>query len=393
MAGNRFSAAASALGYAYQFRYSLVEGLRRLRRELGWQIMLETADDIEVTGQNDTDLMQLKLRAPATTIANAGPELWKTLRVWSEGIRSERFHPQSTKFHLVTTAAITPGSIAAKLSSEERDESAAKAELKRIAKTSGNRELAASYSAFLSLPDSQIDALLESTVIIGNNSDTTRLDEELHDLCSFAVSRDQLGPFLERLEGWWFRRCLRQLVAGSEGIPAEDLDALLTELREQFRENNLPIDWDLDFRDESIDAFSDEAFVHQLRLLAISDKRVAFAVRDYLRAFTQRSRWAQDGLLLAGELGRYEQRLIEEWDRMFTRMCDELGTGAAEEEKKQCARDLYAWVESHADIRIRRECTEPFVTRGSYQILANELDVGWHPDFLVRLAAILEPAQ
>lgn len=393
--GKAFSAAASALGYAYQFRYSLVVALRRLRRELAWQISLETADDVEVSGSSDTALLQLKHRAKTTPMTDVGADLWKTLRVWSEGIKAGRFDPMATEFLLVTTAELTPGTAVAQLSSDKatRDEDAAKATLKQIAGKRSNKALAPAYTAFSRLTDAELSALLESMTILTRESDISQLDEDLRDLCFSAARREHLVPFLERLEGWWFRRCLQQLAQpNSQGILAEELDSFFTDLREQFRELNLPIDWDIELIDAEVADFGDKTFVHQLRMLSVSDKRVGFAVRDYLKAFTQRSRWARDGLLLVGELDRYERQLVAEWDRMFTRMVDNLGPESVEAEKTQKARELYDWVESVADFRVRPECSEPFVARGSYQLLADGRRVGWHPDFMARLVGLLEPA-
>ncbi|MEV7038321.1 ABC-three component system protein, partial [Amycolatopsis sp. NPDC051061] len=100
---------------------------------------------------------------------------------------------------------------------------------------------------------------------------------------------------------------------------------------------------------------------------------------------------ANDNLLRPGELGRYERRLVEEWSTRFDVLCDELGEQAAEEDKVREARAIYRWVEQEARFRIRPGCDEPFVTKGSYQILADDLRVGWHPDFQARLMALLEP--
>ncbi|MEU7664333.1 ABC-three component system protein [Streptomyces lincolnensis] len=49
-------------------------------------------------------------------------------------------------------------------------------------------------------------------------------------------------------------------------------------------------------------------FVRQLDLIDIGKTRVGIAVRDYIRAFTQRSRWSDDNLLLPGEISKYERR-------------------------------------------------------------------------------------
>lgn len=53
-------------------------------------------------------------------------------------------------------------------------------------------------------------------------------------------------------------------------------------------------------------------------------------------------------------------------------------------------RSLYNWVDTQAEIRIRPKVTEPYVMRGSYHILANQLRVGWHAEFLTRLSRVIQ---
>jgi hypothetical protein len=164
----------------------------------------------------------------------------------------------------------------------------------------------------------------------------------------------------------------------------------VTSLPGQFKEDNLPIDvLDLEIKHT---AFLGEQFVNQLRLIDVGNPRIRIAIREYFRAFEQRSRWVREDLLHVGELGKYETRLVEEWEILFERMKEDLGPDAAEAEKKKAARALYQWVEAEANFPIRPRCGEPFVTRGTFHILANGSAprVGWHPEFLAKLMDLLE---
>jgi hypothetical protein len=96
----------------------------------------------------------------------------------------------------------------------------------------------------------------------------------------------------------------------------------------------------------------------------------------------------RDRLLLQTELRKYEKRLIEDWELVFDAMRDELGDAAADEAMARAARDVLAWAE-RTTIAIRPNVSEPFVTRGSLHMLADEGRLGWHPDFRNRLASIL----
>jgi len=176
-------------------------------------------------------------------------------------------------------------------------------------------------------------------------------------------------------------------------ILSEELEDQADELREQFKEDNLPIDDAVRGADIDITSHIDKRFVAQLKLITLTNPRIFIAIREYFRAYEQRSRWIREDLLLVGELDRYEERLIEEWQIFFERMKEDLGEKAAEEEKVRAARALYQWVESEANFPIRPRCTEPFVTRGSFHILADGLRVGWHPDFADRVKKVLESSE
>jgi hypothetical protein len=129
-------------------------------------------------------------------------------------------------------------------------------------------------------------------------------------------------------------------------------------------------------------------FCEQLKLIAVKENRLKIAIRNYYRAFTQRNKWIKDELLYINELEDYERKLIEEWENLFARMQDEVDENANEEVKQKAGLALFGSIEDK-DIRIRPQCSEMFVMRGSYHMLANRLKIGWHIDFVKRLEKIL----
>jgi len=161
-------------------------------------------------------------------------------------------------------------------------------------------------------------------------------------------------------------------------------------LREQFKSDALPIHDDLKTATVDHELYHNYVFVHQLKLIEVGAKRIALAVNNYYRAFEQRSRWMREDLILVGDLEDYEKQLVEEWETYFETMREDLGDDATEREKIKAARAIYDWAEKKADIPIRPRCREPFVTRGSYHILSDRQEVGWHPEFRTRLVRLLE---
>ncbi len=121
-------------------------------------------------------------------------------------------------------------------------------------------------------------------------------------------------------------------------------------------------------------------FVRQLQTVGVGSLRLQFAKRDFYRASAQRSRWVRQSLLFDGEVGRFERRLIEEWQPRFAQMCDGLTADCKEAALRAAGQQLYGWVENDARFPIRTQ-TVRFLTVGSYHILAEDLRVGWHRDF------------
>jgi C-terminal domain 7 of the ABC-three component (ABC-3C) systems len=392
---NPFSAADATLGYLYQVRVALLWALRRLKSANEFLVSVETLDDVtfETKGGTPHDLLQTKHhRNRQASLTDASPDLWKSLRIWFEG-RASKSILADTTLHLLTTATAPARSASACLRLEGRDIDAALAALQATAQTSTNAANAPAYEVFLKTSLSTRKAILETVVVIDAAPSIKALDGELRTEIFWAVDHKNHDAFLERLEGWWLRRVLKQLAATGTGdrILAGEIEAEMSDLRDQFKQDSLPIDDDLltftlDEAGQSTHAGS--MFVRQLDLIKAGKKRIAAAIRDYYRAFEQRSRWLRNDLILVGDLDKYERKLIEEWELVFEAMKDEVGNDAAEDAKEKAARDVLIWAE-RVVIPIRPSVTEPFVTRGSLHMLADDVRVGWHPDFRDRLAALL----
>jgi hypothetical protein len=402
--GEQYEASASALGYLFQFAKALHICIEQwMSADLDWSLAVEAADDIEIHRGSDRRLIQLKQRAEGVRMTDLSEDLWKTLRIWAEAAKASRIMLAETKLFLLTTAELPKGSAAFHLqprSSQHRDEDHALHLLREARKTSKAKKgsLPKCFEAFddLDLGDRPLQrSLLSRIEVLGGSQDIGEVRNALKGLAAFAVGHDAAQAFLARLEGWFYDRVIEQMqTPGGSPVTGLEFDERLSDLQRQFRYDNLPIDHDVYDMTSDVSHSANKKFVHQLKLIGVGDVRVGFAVRDYVRAFTQRSRWSAENLLRAGELGKYERRLVEEWQSRFAEMAEELGPEATEEEeKKKEAKLIYSWVDREARFPIRTDCDEVFVTKGSYQMLADELKVGWHPDFSARLIELLEPAR
>jgi hypothetical protein len=364
-----------------------------MKRGSEFQVALEAIDDVsfDANGGDIADVLQTKHHLnTAASLSDASPDLWKTLRVWFTG-RSRGDIPPSANLFIITTATAPVDSAASHLRAEPRDVATAQERLDAVASSSTNQANSAAYQAYVSAPADHRAATLSQITVVDAAPDIVDLEAELLKEIFWAVARQHETPFLTRLEGWWARRVVQQLVGGTTSrIGSVEIDSFMADLREQFKRDALPIDEDLigALDEATVALYTDYRFVRQLEIIKLGSRRVSFAIQDYYKAFTQRSRWLREDLVADFDLRKYEARLIDEWSRVFEEMRDEIGEAATDEVKERAAKAVLKWADS-AVILIRPAVTEPFVSRGSFHILADDLRIGWHPDFHDRLATIL----
>lgn len=391
-----FSATSSALGYYYQIRYALFVLLKD--DELNGEISLETMDDITfgIDG-SPVKLIQTKHHISRTaSLTDASADLWKTIRIWSSKLLDESFDPNIAQLILVTTASAPSNSVASLLGpAVGRNIQQALSILRQVAETSNNNANRSAYNVFLRLTEEQKYLLLNSVKILTSSPDIADVVPQIHRKLTFATRPEFIESVYQRLEGWWFDRAIKSM----EGILSPTISfseaiAKINDISEQFHKDNLPIDF-LSCSNPSEEAFDDnqKIFIEQLRLIAVSQPRIYKAISDYYRAYQQRSKWLREDLLGVNELEDYEKRLIDEWERRFYIMRENLNENYSEEDMKHAGRDLYNHVDENANICIRPACTEPYVMRGSYHMLANKLDIGWHTQFVERLQCLLGNAR
>lgn len=394
MADSKFSAVDATLGYAYQIRSALLHALRHARDGDEFQVGIETLDDVAFTSTDGEplELLQTKHHLSArSTLNNAGIDIWKTIRIWVEGHRCGVI-PASAKLFLITTATAPDNSVAANLRSESRNVAAAVSALNATAASSQNEENKAAYEVYTALSQAERLALMSQAYVIDAAPSITDLDSELKREVRWSADKDHVDAFLQRLEGWWFQRILRQLTKAAPLVESGEIESQMTDLREQFQREALPIDDDLlelELNETLIASCKDKLFVRQIELVTANAKRVGFAIRDYFRAYEQRSRWIRQDLVIEMELHKYERRLVDEWEMAFERTRDEIGDSATEAIMAKAGASLLSWAETTL-LPIRKGVLEPFVSRGSFHMLADEARVGWHLEFRKRLAAALD---
>lgn len=393
---NMFDASASALGYLYQVRYALLLLLGATPRD---EISVEFLDDIAFEREGEPrELFQTKHHVTSqASLSNASSDLWKTIRIWSTAYK-ENLLNANTMLTLITTSTSTENTAARKLrpnSLQGRDVNGALQILRQVASTSSSITNKLAYEVYLSLSDAEQAELINKIRIIDNAPDILSVRTMIENKLAIVTRPQYIGPLCERVEGWWFNRVIMHLSEPQgDTISFLELSSFMNDIAEQFFTDNLPIDFfDLVAPDESNIPERNRIFIEQLKLISVNQPRIRKAIEDFYKAYAQRSRWIREDLLYIGEIERYEKLLVDEWERLFLIAQESLGENATEENLKDTGKTLYNLVETKLNISIRPRCSTPYVMRGSYHMLANDLMVGWHPEFLGRLQHLIRKAE
>jgi len=360
------------------------------------RITIEKYDDVAFESDGTAaELLQLKHHlARAGALSDASADLWKTLRVWSEATRTGVADLDVPLFSLVTTSQAPAESAAWYLHpTGHRSPAVAYEILVRVAEQSSSEANKPGYEAFLALPEDDRKRLIASIHVLDSSPTIEDVQPLIERELALTVRREHVAGVFTRVEGWWFAQVVRHLThLSTPALEFRSLQAYVSDVRDMFTPDSLPIDFFYEEPPENATT-EDRRFVVQLRLIASHNNSIRNAIRDYYRAFKQRSAWLREDLLQAGELQRYEDQLVDEWQRFFTFAEEGLAPNASEDDLQRVGRELFQTLHNR-DIAIRPNTREPYVMRGSLHILAdrNPPRVGWHPEFLARLHTLVAVA-
>ena len=380
---SKFNATGSMLGYLYQCREALLLAIVESKSHPALAISIERFDDVAFEqGGSPTEQVQLKHHVNAASLTDLSVDLWKTIRIWSEQTADDPQTPFERRFSIVTTATAPAGSAAELLRATRPTDDAEEDALKLLlaaATNSTNQESAAGRTAFLTLPSTSQRNLLAAIRVYDNAPNITNARGEIEEMLSFAVPVEKVESLVDHLEGWWFAQVVHSLsVATAPAISLLTLRQKIDEIASAFRTGDLLITpAALAVTDEDLTASDSRIFVEQMRCIGLAANAIELAKRDFYRATAQRSAWARENALLDGESVRYDADLVDRWMReRLARESDAAPSSA--DEKTKFGRDLFHWA-SRAQQPFRNR-HEQWLCSGSYQILADGVTVGWHPD-------------
>lgn len=379
-----FSAKEPALGYYYQ----IIQGLVLLLEENGMtnpKLSFECLDDIAIENADKVELYQAKLHITPAQLTDRSTDFWKTIRVWSEGIKDGTFNPRTTIFTLITTASISDNSfLNLFMSGKEEDRNKILIMMETIAMETTNETNKPGYDAFSKLTEEEQKELINNIRINDANVSISDTMAQLKYRLELSASSSTLDSLVDSVVGWWFISAVNMLQSDTKQTISKAIaNNYIQSCRDQLRADALPDEFyeNVEIDDAALEESKDKMFVKQLSLIDATKREKKAAISDYKRAYGQRSKWLRDGRITQQEYNTFDADLQEEWQSRFDLMLDET-EGKGNEERKNAGHAFYRknYVSPQYTLPRFREASL-YITKGSYQILSNDKTIGWHPDY------------
>lgn len=377
------TAPGQTLGYSLQFT-RLTAML--LDAQAGDWCSLEVLDDVAKQSEDSmTTVSQSKSALTDNPVADHAISLWKTLFNWLELVKSGIVEPSHTKFELYVSRPVKGAFIDSFHESQTHDE--AKAAIEEVRNQLWGA--APEFAERADLPDSlkrYINPVLEAEdklllpIIInlqlkcGSGSPQSDIEAAIR---RHPVSEVKVFDIADKICGWVKREADKHL---EKGLPAViSRDAFHCEYTSYVRR----VDRDLILKGlakkpseaEKLERLPDN-FVQQLDLIERTFDQKLEAISDFLQACWDRAIWSKAGDIHEDSFGELNDNLERTWKNLSLATRIEAGS----KPEIQQGQLLYSKCMMHA-ARVQGMEPPPHFVPGCFHGLADDLNVGWHPDY------------
>jgi hypothetical protein len=341
-------------------------------------VSVEFEDDVAVHYADGSILLeQTKSAISSNPLADGAVDLWKTLANWTEWDPNPQLRTASIKYQLYVTPPKS-GDLAGQLAAATTGE-AVSAALTAVAKRKTSSAKAPVWQQhlrrFLTAPPATQAYVVNNFFIVSSDIDPvdpirqflapTVDDEVLDDVCRQIIgyAKTESDALLRRKQpGLIAVEAFRQHVRGflrkltSPALFSVAPKPTAEAVEEKLRESPM--------------------FLRQLDLIDASPRQRVSSVSDYLQTIADKALWAAAGKIFQATLDRWDEDLLGLHESVCTdvavtqKQMDALNKGKLVYVK---CRQLQASIDTHV--------ATPWFIHGSLHELANELRLGWHPDY------------
>ena len=373
----------SAAGIVFQ----LDRALHWLARSpYGAKIGIETEDDVAVQ-LADSHLVREQdkhsVKATGQPFTDRSPDLWKTLGIWADAVANGEADVANTTFFLATNREVPRRCLAWRIHEADSDPAADAciADLKSIGDAPSD-ELRALCAGVLGHSDDLLRSLIRVTHCIDSASSIASPEgrRELAGLLQIPRHIDA-ERVIDSLAGWVQRTAMADWRARRPAWISKDafanqchatMDSLRRERQRERRADLLPV------TQKDIDQARGRLFVRQMELITQNGEEIIRAARDFIRSGIECIRLSKEGDIPEEEWAAFSSRLRDRWEVIR----DSITRLSRAEEPRDVGYSIYdRTTAEHREPLAGQPTVERYLTAGTYQRLADDLLVGWHPSF------------
>ncbi|MHC2289000.1 ABC-three component system protein [Bradyrhizobium barranii] len=373
---SKYSAPGQYLGYALQ---PLRLCYHLLHCPPGAQVSLEHTEDVAVHFLDGSQLLeQDKSALKQNPISDWADDLWKTIAHWLGDIQTGAIDPASTTFRIYVTPA-HEGEIAAALSVAATMEEVHGLTAQIEAKLSKRRKppsCQADLQEFLDASDEERFALVSRLEIDSSDNDPLIA---LHSVLALAVPEKLMERVCRYLLGNAKDRADRLIRQGRPAvIPGDEFKR---NLHAFMQSNNLPgylrsLSSPPEPSHVGEVISTRPTFIRQLELINAQEEQFVRAASDFLRTSADKALWAEAGDIFEGALDDWDEDLVRRHEFIRGEIAD-THANVSPEAKGRLTYNRCGVLQASLD---GREVPGHFV-HGSFNSLAEDFRLGWHPDY------------
>lgn len=350
---------------------------------------MEYLDDVALEDSHSVKLGQSKSALTANPVADRAKSLWKTLSNWVSLAEDGGCDPDRTVFEMYVSRPVSGQVVDAFSSSKTLDAAhaaiqAARSTLwgeapKYLARSGVAKEIATYVDKVLEADPNLVARVIKNfTLTCGSGSPQSDVEAILK---THPITQSRIRDIADHMSGIVKRRVDELLEKGKPAIITSD------DFHTWYTAYVQKVDRDMVLRthakrpsDKEVRSYLPRVFVQQLDLIGLPFEDKLGAVNDYLMAAADRTAWAVSGDVDPTSFDELDTSLKRTW-RNKQLACKVAHSGKAFGEQGTA---LYADCMTVSMAVQQKEAPDHFIP-GCLHRLADDLSIGWHPDFAAQL--------
>jgi hypothetical protein len=376
---NNTGAIAPWLGYKTQ-EYRLVQ--RLLKAPKGHSLGFELLDDVHQSSEDSLILEQDKISISGRNpLSNQSKELWKTISNWIKVIDSDNLDISKTKFVIFTNRKFTSKVLELLINSSNTEE--AKVAYNKVIEfvkkpSDGIKEYCLS---FLDMDERKYQFIVNMEYEYGNSSPATELKKAYININTSLT--DEAEYVIEALLGWTSNVLSEQATKKKVTIiTANAFGRRRNEIESQCRQQTI-LHYMCERASDDDDVLGElnqsPTYIKQLGLVEVGDIEIQEAVLAKMESKDAVSEWTIEGSIQDSNYSQYSNTLKRKWNIKKNIVYTQ--NSSLSEVGKGCLL-YYECLDAASSVKLGNKSVDDFFSTGTFQILSDSLDLGWHPDYL-----------